>query len=40
LLLTILENQLRHHGAINQQAEAKIRIEYDELFCPSETEVA
>ena len=36
LRITILENQLRHHGVISSQAEAQIRAEYEELFFPSE----
>jgi len=33
---TILENQLRHHGAASPEAEAQIRAEYEELFYPAE----
>jgi hypothetical protein len=36
LQVTILENQLRHHGAVSSQAEAQVRAEYDELFMPAE----
>ena len=36
LRITILENQLRHHGASSLQAEKQIRAEYEELFFPSE----
>jgi len=36
LPITVLENQLRHHGAISPQAEEQIRAEYEELFFPSE----
>ena len=36
LRITVLENQLRHYGAINPQAETEIRAEYEELFFPSE----
>lgn len=36
--ITILENQLRQHGAINPQAAEQIRAEYEELFCPAEQE--
>lgn len=36
LRITVLENQLRHHGVINPQAEKQIRTEYEELFFPSE----
>ena len=37
LRITVLENQLRHHGAVSPKAEAQIRAEYQELFFPSET---
>ena len=37
LRVTILENQLRHHGAVSSEAERQIREEYEELFCPSES---
>jgi hypothetical protein len=36
LRITVLENQLRHHGAVSQKAETEIRAEYEELFFPSE----
>ncbi len=36
LRITILENQLRHYGATDPQAEAEIRAEYEELFFPKE----
>lgn len=36
LRITILENQLRQHGAGNRQAEQQIREEYEELFFPKE----
>jgi hypothetical protein len=36
LHITILENQLRHHGAVSSEAEGQIREEYEELFFPSE----
>jgi len=36
LHITILENQLRHHGAANTQAEQRILDEYDELFFPAD----
>jgi hypothetical protein len=35
LLITILDNQLACHGG-GVQAQAQIRREYDELYCPSE----
>ena len=35
LRITVLENQLRHHGASSLQAEEQIREEYQELFFPS-----
>ena len=38
LRITILENQLRHHGAVNRQVETRIRAKYEELFLPAETE--
>jgi len=38
LRITILENQLRHHGALNPQAEEQVRTEYQELFLPAEAE--
>ena len=38
LRATVLENQLRHHGATSQSAEEEIRAEYEELFLPSERE--
>lgn len=37
LRITILENQLRHHGAISKAAEGEIRAEYEELFFPQES---
>jgi Protein of unknown function (DUF2817) len=37
LRATVLENQLRHHGASSSQAEEQIRAEYEELFFPSES---
>ena len=37
LHVTILENQLRHHGAVSSQAEKQILAEYEELFFPAET---
>ena len=37
LRITVLENQLRHHGAISAEAEAQVRAEYEELFFPSES---
>jgi hypothetical protein len=37
LRITILENQLRHHGAGSSQAEDQIRAEYEDLFFPSES---
>jgi hypothetical protein len=36
LRITVLENQLRHHGAVSPKAEAQVRAEYGELFFPSE----
>lgn len=36
LHITILENQLRHHGAVSSEAERQIRKEYEELFFPAE----
>lgn len=36
LQMTILENQLRHHGAVNSKAEKEILAKYEELFLPSE----
>jgi Protein of unknown function (DUF2817) len=36
LRITVLENQMRHHGASSSQAEEEIRAEYEELFLPSE----
>jgi hypothetical protein len=36
LRITVLENQLRHHGASQAQAEAQVRAEYEELFFPSD----
>jgi hypothetical protein len=36
LRITVLENQLRHHGAVSPEAEAQVRAEYEELFFPSE----
>ncbi|NUM44840.1 MAG: DUF2817 domain-containing protein [Anaerolineales bacterium] len=36
LRITVLENQLRHHGAVSPEAEAQIRAEYEALFFPSE----
>jgi hypothetical protein len=37
LRITVLENQLRHHGADSRQAEEQVRAEYEELFIPKET---
>jgi hypothetical protein len=36
LHITILENQLRHHGAVSQKAGGQVRAEYEELFNPVE----
>lgn len=36
LHITILENQMRHHGAVSPQAEGQVCAEYDELFLPVE----
>ena len=36
LQVTILENQLRHHGAVSPQVEKQILADYEELFLPSE----
>jgi hypothetical protein len=36
LRITILENQLRHYGAVSPKAEQDIRVEYEELFFPAE----
>jgi hypothetical protein len=36
LRITVLENQLRHHGASSPQAKKEIREEYEELFFPAE----
>ncbi|RPH58784.1 MAG: DUF2817 domain-containing protein [Chloroflexi bacterium] len=36
LRVTILENQLRHHGAKNEAVARAIRAEYGELFFPAE----
>lgn len=36
LRATVLENQLRHQGAVNKQAGVSIRAEYEELFFPSD----
>ena len=36
LRITVLENQLRHHGASDAQAEAQVRAEYEELFFPAD----
>jgi hypothetical protein len=36
LKITVLENQLRHQGAVSPKAQAQIRAEYEELFFPSE----
>lgn len=36
LRITVLENQLRHHGAVSPEAERQIRAEYEELFLPAE----
>ncbi len=36
LRITILENQLRHHGAKNETIAENIRKEYQELFFPAE----
>ncbi len=36
LRITVLENQLRHHGATNPEAEEDIRKEYEELFFPAD----
>jgi hypothetical protein len=38
LRITVLENQLRHHGAVSPEAEAQVRAEYEELFFPAESE--
>lgn len=37
LWITVLENQLRHHGAVSPEAEAQVSAEYEELFYPSES---
>jgi len=37
LRVTVLENQMRHHGAVSKEAEEQIRVEYEELFFPKET---
>ena len=36
LQTTILENQLRHHGAISDRVQDQIRALYEELFIPAE----
>jgi hypothetical protein len=36
LRITILENQLRQHGAVSRKAEDQVRAEYEELFFPRE----
>jgi hypothetical protein len=36
LRITVLENQLRHYGAVSSKAEQDIRKEYEELFFPAE----
>ena len=36
LRITVLENQLRHYGAVSSKAEQQVRAEYEELFFPSE----
>jgi len=36
LQMTILENQLRHHGAVSPHVEKQILADYEELFLPSE----
>ena len=36
LRITVLENQLRHHGAASPEAERQLRAEYEELFLPAE----
>ena len=36
LRITVLENQLRHHGAVSSQARQDIQQEYEELFFPAE----
>ncbi len=36
LQMTILENQLRHHGAVSPRAEKEILADYEEMFLPSE----
>ena len=36
LRITVLENQLRHYGAVSPRAEKQIRVEYEELFFPAE----
>jgi hypothetical protein len=36
LRVSILENQLRHHGAVNDKAASQVRAEYEELFLPAE----
>jgi len=36
LRITILENQLRHYGAVSHKTESQVRAEYEELFFPSE----
>ena len=37
LRITVLENQLRHHGAVSAQAKAQLCAEYEELFFPAES---
>jgi hypothetical protein len=37
LRITMLENQLRHHGAVSEKAEEQVREAYQELFFPKET---
>ena len=36
LRITVLENQLRHYGAVSPKAEQEVRAEYEELFFPAE----
>lgn len=36
LRVTILENQLRQHGAVSERAREEIRAEYQELFLPAD----
>jgi predicted deacylase len=37
LQTTILENQLRHHGAVSREAQEQVRAQYQELFFPKES---